>query len=64
MIAWIVGKPGSTVDADTIRAWCRERLVNYKVPAEVYFREALPKSGVGKVLRRELIREYLEKKFN
>jgi len=35
-------------------AWCRERLASYKVPAAVEFRSELPKSMVGKVLRRML----------
>ena len=37
-----------------LRAWCRERLAPYKVPAMVEFRSELPKSMVGKVLRRML----------
>jgi long-chain acyl-CoA synthetase len=40
--------------ADEIRAHCREELTAYKVPREVEFREELPKSAVGKILRREL----------
>ncbi len=39
--------------ADLIR-WCRERLVAYKVPQYVEFRDMLPKSQVGKLLRREI----------
>jgi len=34
--------------------WCRERLVSYKVPQYIEFRDMLPKSKVGKFLRREL----------
>ena len=60
VIAWVVGKPGSKLNPEWIKEWCKERLVNYKVPSEVYFVIALPRSGVGKVLRRELIRQYLE----
>jgi len=37
-----------------ILAHCREHLTGYKVPREVEFRTALPKSNVGKILRREL----------
>ena len=34
--------------------WCRERLVSYKVPQYIEFRDMLPKSKVGKLLRREM----------
>ena len=39
---------------DDVKAYCAERLTNYKRPREVEFRESLPKSNVGKILRREL----------
>ena len=44
---------------DVVRAWCRERLAAYKVPRHVVFRETLPKTNVGKVLRRALRDEAL-----
>jgi long-chain acyl-CoA synthetase len=50
----VVLKDGATATAEDIIAYCRERLAAYKVPREVVFRNALPKSGVGKYLRREL----------
>jgi long-chain acyl-CoA synthetase len=53
--AWIVVKPGAPADARELRAWCRERLAPYKVPATIEFRSELPKSLVGKVLRRALL---------
>ena len=37
-----------------LRAWCRERLAPYKVPSYIEFRDMLPKSKVGKLLRREI----------
>jgi long-chain acyl-CoA synthetase len=52
--AWVVLKPGTLATADELRAWCRERVAPYKVPASVEFRNELPKSMVGKVLRRML----------
>jgi long-chain acyl-CoA synthetase len=52
--AWVVLKPGEHADAQQIRSWCKERLAPYKVPASVEFRSELPKSLVGKVLRRAL----------
>lgn len=55
--AWVVLKPGVTLSGTDIQAWCRERLAPFKVPTEVAFRTELPKSTVGKVLKRELINE-------
>jgi long-chain acyl-CoA synthetase len=52
--AWVVLKPGTRATVEELRAWCRERLAPYKVPASVEFRNELPKSMVGKVLRRML----------
>ncbi len=42
------------LDAQTLIAWCRENLTGYKVPRHVEFRDELPKSNVGKILRKEL----------
>ncbi len=58
--AWIVLKPGETMTEDEIKQWCRERLAAFKVPTHVEFRDELPKSTVGKILRRELVRQHLE----
>ena len=49
------------VTADEIRDYCREKLAAYKIPKHVEFRDSLPKSMVGKVLRRELVSEQLRK---
>ena len=54
--AYIVLKEGETLSKTDVLAFCREKLANYKVPKQVEFREDLPKSIVGKVLRR-VIRE-------
>ena len=40
-----------------LRAYCRERLTGYKVPRQIHFRDSLPKTMVGKVLRRALVAE-------
>jgi long-chain acyl-CoA synthetase len=53
--AWVVLKTGETLSGTDIQAWCRERLAPFKVPTEVTFRTELPKSTVGKILKRELI---------
>jgi long-chain acyl-CoA synthetase len=52
--AWIVLRAGQTVSEAELRAFSREKLAPYKVPAHVEFRTELPKTMVGKVLRREL----------
>jgi len=53
--AWIVLRPGQQVTADEIRAYCRKKLVGYKVPKQIEFTDSLPKTLVGKVLRRALV---------
>jgi long-chain acyl-CoA synthetase len=53
--AFVVLKEGTTASAEDIIAFCREHLARYKVPTTVEFRPDLPKSAVGKVLRRELV---------
>jgi len=55
--AWVVVRPGAQVEAAEIIAWCRAELVYYKVPVEVGFIEKLPRTPVGKLLRRELVRQ-------
>ena len=55
--AFVVRRPGSTVTETEILAFCLERLAPYKAPKELEFRESLPKSTVGKLLRRVLADE-------
>jgi long-chain acyl-CoA synthetase len=59
--AYIVLKEGETLTKTDVIAFCREKLANYKVPKQVEFRDDLPKSIVGKVLRR-VIREEEDKR--
>ena len=47
---------------EELREFCRERLTAYKVPKEFEFRDELPKTNVGKILRRELRDEELKKR--
>lgn len=54
--AWVVLRAGATVNEAELRAYCREKLAPYKVPSSVEFRADLPKTMIGKVLRR-LLRE-------
>jgi len=55
--AWVVLRSGQQATSDEIRQHCRQKLAAYKVPKHVEFREGLPKSIVGKVLRRVLAQE-------
>ena len=52
--AWVVRKPGQMLSESELQAWCRERLASYKIPTIFEFRTELPKSSLGKVLKREL----------
>ncbi|HMD36027.1 MAG TPA: long-chain fatty acid--CoA ligase, partial [Vicinamibacterales bacterium] len=52
--AWVVKRSGQETTEDELRAYCREKLAPFKVPAHVEFRAELPKTMVGKVLRRAL----------
>jgi long-chain acyl-CoA synthetase len=56
--AFVVLKPGSGATPADIRSFCRRRLAGYKTPREVEFRESLPKSHAGKILRRVLREEH------
>jgi long-chain acyl-CoA synthetase len=55
--AWVVVKPGEHLSEEEVKAWCKENLAPFKVPTHVEFREELPKTTVGKILRRELAKE-------
>jgi len=59
--AWVVVRPGETLTEEEVRAWCKERMAVFKVPTQVEFRTELPKTTVGKILRRELVRQDKEK---
>jgi long-chain acyl-CoA synthetase len=55
--AWVVLREGQQLGEEELRQFCRSKLTGYKVPKYIEFRPSLPKSMVGKVLRRELMRE-------
>jgi len=55
--AYVVLKPGEKATEEEITEFCRQNLAPHKVPKFVEFRDELPKSQVGKVLRRELVAE-------
>jgi long-chain acyl-CoA synthetase len=56
--AWVVLRAGHEVTEDELRAFCRGQLAPYKVPSHIEFRRELPKTMVGKVLRRVLRDEF------
>jgi len=58
--AFVVVKPGEQLTKEEIIAYCKEKLAPYKVPKDIEFIDTLPKSAIGKILRKE-VRE-LEKK--
>ncbi len=55
--AYVVLQPGQSATPDEIREFCKRGLASYKVPREIEFRDELPKTLVGKVLRRVLLEE-------
>ncbi|WP_027718050.1 long-chain-fatty-acid--CoA ligase [Desulfovirgula thermocuniculi] len=57
--AYVVLKEGQTATAEELMAFCRSKLAAYKVPRQIEFRESLPKTIVGKALRRLLREEEL-----
>jgi len=57
--AYLILKEGETATAAEIRAFCRERLAQYKQPRAIVFRDDLPRTLAGKVLRRQLREEAL-----
>jgi long-chain acyl-CoA synthetase len=58
--AWVVLKPGETATEEDIKEFCKDKLAKFKVPTHVEFRSELPKTMVGKILRRELVRQHKE----
>ena len=59
VVAAVVAAEGATVDPEALRAFARERLAAYKVPRRVEFVDELPKSLIGKVLRKRVRDEIL-----
>ncbi len=52
--AFVVRKPGAELTAEALLGWCQARLASYKSPRTIEFRESLPLSATGKILKREL----------
>jgi acyl-CoA synthetase (AMP-forming)/AMP-acid ligase II len=52
--AYIILRPGASLEPEAIRIWVGEKLAKYKIPEEIEFTRAIPKNPTGKVLRRVL----------
>jgi acyl-CoA synthetase (AMP-forming)/AMP-acid ligase II len=61
-VALVVRKPGGAASADELRVYCNERVGKAQRLADVELRDALPRSAIGKVLKRELREPYWKKK--
>jgi acyl-CoA synthetase (AMP-forming)/AMP-acid ligase II len=57
--AFVVPRPGRTIDPDALIAWCREQMANYKVPRRVEIVDALPLNSTGKVMK-DALRQRVE----
>jgi len=55
--AFVVCKDGTSLSAGEVIEFCKSKLAAFKVPKQVEFRDSLPKSNIGKVLRRMLKEE-------
>jgi acyl-CoA synthetase (AMP-forming)/AMP-acid ligase II len=51
-------KEGASATAEELISFCKERLASYKKPQSIYFLQELPKSGMGKILRKDLVKRY------
>ena len=54
VVKLFVVRSDPSVTAEDVEAWCREKLTGYKIPKAIEFRDELPKTNVGKILRRAL----------
>ncbi|OZU89782.1 long-chain fatty acid--CoA ligase [Virgibacillus indicus] len=61
--AYVVLKEGHSISEDELNTYCRKHLAAYKVPRIYEFRDELPKTAVGKILRRKLVDEEKEKQL-
>ena len=58
-VAWVVARPGVATDEHDLLAHCEGALARFKVPKQVRFVTAVPRSAAGKTLRRALVAEWL-----
>jgi long-chain acyl-CoA synthetase len=60
VVLYAVRKKNSTLTEQELKAFCREGLTAYKLPRHIHFTDDLPKSNIGKVLRRELREQHAQ----
>ena len=58
--AWVVLHEGESATVEDLRDYCKENMAKYKVPTHVEFINEVPKSSVGKILRRELVQMHMQ----
>ena len=62
LCAWIISKSGATLDEESVRKFCRERISHYKIPRHIRFVESFPSTVTGKVqkfaMREAMIEEF------
>ena len=58
--AEVVQRPGASLSAEALMAYAREHLAGYKVPRSIKFIAEIPRTGTGKILKRELRKPYWE----
>lgn len=61
IIAWLVLEEGQDITLEEVQQWCKKWLASYKKPQEIYRCDRLPRSSLGKLLRRELRKWYLNR---
>jgi long-chain acyl-CoA synthetase len=59
---FVVLKEGETATQEELLEYCSTKLAKYKLPTEIEFRKELPKTNVGKILRKQLRTEEMEKR--
>ncbi|MGD9285955.1 MAG: long-chain fatty acid--CoA ligase, partial [Desulfobacterales bacterium] len=62
--AFVIAKENATVYAEDILSYCRGQMAKFKCPRSVTFCEDFPRTSLGKVRKRELIRTYLKNESN
>ncbi|MDW4499204.1 AMP-binding protein [Sulfitobacter sp. D35] len=53
-VAFVLARPGQTIEPEGLRAWCRDRLAPYKIPAKVEVLDEFPRTAAGKVRKTDL----------
>jgi len=57
---YIIPKPGTEPTEEEIKTYCKEHLADYKVPKQIVFRQSLPMTPVGKIMKSKLKEEYVK----